>query len=164
MTLGHHPHRLAAELTRPDLVALVTTGLGYKTRMPTLAAVIARAQLRALPARMAAAETNLARLTEILHNGAPVRTPPIGDGSVRGWYGTPLIVTESVADPDMLYAACQAEHVPVRRLYDDWLSSPLLRNPARCCRACFRTSGIARGHHPTPTAFPTTPRPAGKPC
>jgi dTDP-4-amino-4,6-dideoxygalactose transaminase len=131
MTVGHHPHRLTAELTQPDLLTLATTGLGYKTRMPTLAAVIARAQLAGLPARMAAADTNLAHLTEILDsNGAPVRTPPIGAGSVRGWYGTPLIVTEPVADPDQLYAACQAASVPVRRLYDDWLSSPLLRNPA----------------------------------
>jgi len=131
MTVGHHPHRLAAELTQPDLLALATTGLGYKTRMPTLAAVIARAQLAGLPARMAAAETNLARLTEVLDsNAAPVHTLPIADGSVRGWYGTPLIVTAPVADPDHLYAACQAASVPVRRLYDDWLSSPLLHNPA----------------------------------
>jgi len=131
MTLGHHPHRLAAELSQPDLLALAATGLGYKTRMPTLAAGIARAQLAGLPARMAAADTNLARLTEVLDsNGAPVRIPPIGAGSVRGWYGTPLIIAEPVADPDQLYAACQAAGVPVRRLYDDWLSSPLLHSPA----------------------------------
>jgi dTDP-4-amino-4,6-dideoxygalactose transaminase len=154
LTLGHHPHRLAAELTEPDLLALATTGLGYKTRMPALAAVIARAQLRALPGRMAAAETNLAYLTGILHDtGAPIRTPPIGAGSVRGWYGTPLIVTQPVADPDALHAACQAARLPVRRLYDDWLSSPLLRSPA-LLRGVFPHLRNTPWTPPDPDAFP----------
>jgi hypothetical protein len=77
---------------------------------------------------------------------------------VRGWYGTPLIVTEPVADPEQLYAACQAEHVPIRRLYDDWLSTPLLRNPT-LLHGLFPHLRHSPWTPPDPTAFPTTPGP-----
>lgn len=130
LTLGHHPHRLAAELTDPTLLPLATTGLGYKTRMPALAAAIAGAHLHGLAARMAASEANLTSLLEVLHaHAAPITTPPVADGSVRGWYGTPLIITQPVDDPAALLAACTAADLPVRRLYDDWPSSPLLQTP-----------------------------------
>jgi len=130
LTLGHHPHRLRAELTDPALHALESTGLGYKTRMPALAAAIATAQLRRLTDRMAASEANLTALLEVLNaHDAPVTTPPLADGSVRGWYGTPLLITRPVADPGATFAACTAAGAPVRQLYDDWLSSPLLQDP-----------------------------------
>jgi perosamine synthetase len=86
MLLGHHPHRLTAELTDPDLLALAGTGLGGKTRMPAIAAAIAAANLAGLPARMAAAETNLRMLHEQLTaGGAPITLPAVGAGS--GWAG-----------------------------------------------------------------------------
>ncbi|MFC0532063.1 DegT/DnrJ/EryC1/StrS family aminotransferase [Phytohabitans kaempferiae] len=131
LTLGHHPHRLAAELTDPALRPLTSTGLGYKTRMPTVAAAIASVQLRRLADRMAASETNFARLLDVLHaHAAPITTPLVAAGSTRGWYGTPLIITEPVPNPAALFAACTAAGVPVRPLYEDWLSSPLLQDPA----------------------------------
>jgi dTDP-4-amino-4,6-dideoxygalactose transaminase len=130
LTLGHHPHRLIAELTDPALGDLASTGLGYKTRMPAMAAAVARVQLRSLAARMAASDANLNRLLEVLRShGAPVSAPCLADESVRGWYGTPLIVTEPVADADALFAACTSAGIPLRPLYDDWLSSPLLQSP-----------------------------------
>ena len=131
LTLGHHPHRLTAELTDPALQLLASTGLGYKTRMPAVAAAIAAVQLRRLTTRAAASETNLAHLLQTLRTHAvPATVPPMADGSKRGWYATPLIITEPVADPAALFDACRAAGVPVRPLYDDWLSSPLLQQPA----------------------------------
>jgi dTDP-4-amino-4,6-dideoxygalactose transaminase len=52
MTLGHHPLRLADELTDPDLLPLTEAAASYKFRMPALAAVIALQQLRSLPEQM----------------------------------------------------------------------------------------------------------------
>ncbi|RSM59703.1 hypothetical protein DMB66_26950 [Actinoplanes sp. ATCC 53533] len=154
MTVGHHPHRLAAELTQPDLLALTSTGLGYKTRMPTLAAAIAHTQLRALPARAVAAESNLAELTTALAaTGAPIGAPVLAPGSVRGWYGTPLIISEPVTDPDTLYDALTAARLPVRRLYDDWLTSPLLADPA-LLRSAFPHLRHTPWTAPDPHAFP----------
>lgn len=130
LTLGHHPHRLKAELTLLELLPLVETGAAYKYRIPAVAAAIAREQLRGLPQRMAAAETNLATLRHIVQtNDLPVAFPAVGDGSVRGWYGTPLIVTDPVSAPEALFDACVTEGLPLRALYPDWLRTPLLQRP-----------------------------------
>ncbi|GAA4471828.1 DegT/DnrJ/EryC1/StrS family aminotransferase [Phytohabitans houttuyneae] len=154
LTLGHHPHRLAAELTDPSLQPLASTGLGYKTRMPAVAAAIATAQLRRLEDRMAASETNLAHLLDVLHaHAAPITAPLMADGSTRGWYGTPLIVTEPVTDPAALFAVCTAAGVPVRPLYDDWLSSPLLQDPA-LLREAFPQVRHTGWRPPDPHALP----------
>jgi len=154
LTVGHHPHRLRAELTDPALLPLAATGLGYKTRMPVLAAAIAGAHLRGLAARMAASDANLTSLREVLHaHAAPVAPPPLADGSVRGWYGTPMIVTQPVGDPAALFAACTAAALPVRRVYDDWLSSPLLQTPA-LLRDRFPHLRHAKWTTPDPQALP----------
>jgi dTDP-4-amino-4,6-dideoxygalactose transaminase len=131
LTLGHHPHRLATELTDPALRDLAGTGLGYKTRMPTMAATVARVQLQRLATRMAASDANLHLLLDVLHaHAAPITAPRLADGSVHGWYGTPLIITDPVPDPAALFTACTAAAIPVRAMYDDWRSSPLLQTPA----------------------------------
>jgi dTDP-4-amino-4,6-dideoxygalactose transaminase len=154
LTLGHHPHRLTAELTDPALQPLASTGLGYKTRMPTVAAAIATVQLRRLATRMAASETNLARLLDVLHShAAPITTPAVADHSRHGWYGTPLIITRPVADPAALFAACTAAGVPVRPLYDDWLSSPLLQDPV-LLREAFPHVRHTGWRLPVPHALP----------
>lgn len=129
LVLGHHPHRLEKELTLKELTPLASTGCGYQFRMPALAAVIAREQLRHLPVRMAAAETNLAHLQTVLrHHRAPLTIPALGEGTVRGWYGTPLIVTEPVPDPEALMDAALAASIPLRRPYTDWLRTPLFHD------------------------------------
>ena len=63
MTVGHHPFRLAAELTDPRLLPLAPAAASYKYRIPALSAVIATEQLKTLPGRMSASEHNLAHLT-----------------------------------------------------------------------------------------------------
>lgn len=130
LTLGHHPARLAAELTLPDLQPFATTGAAYKYRMPALSAVIARQQLRSLPNRMLAAEQNLATLRKALEEyDVPIAWPAIGELSVRGWYGTPLTISVRVPDPEELSKRCKAAGVPVRSLYEDWTQAPLFQRP-----------------------------------
>ncbi|GAA1439108.1 DegT/DnrJ/EryC1/StrS family aminotransferase [Nocardiopsis tropica] len=130
MVVGHHPHRLAAELSSSDLLALAETGMAHKFRMPALSAAIAREQLRGLPERSAAASANLATLLGVLdHHAAPITVPALDEGSVRGWYGTPLIITEPVTDPTELFQRVTDAGVPLRALYPDWAASPLLRDP-----------------------------------
>ncbi|WP_329080133.1 DegT/DnrJ/EryC1/StrS family aminotransferase [Streptosporangium sp. NBC_01469] len=130
LTLGHHPHRLAAELSLPDLLPLVDAGALYKFRMPALSAVIALQQLRTLPERMAASEENLTTLLQIIDgHSLPVTVPTVGSGSVRGWYGTPLTITRTVTDPEALRTTCMAEGIPLRLPYLDWLTTPLLQQP-----------------------------------
>ncbi|MFG2841678.1 DegT/DnrJ/EryC1/StrS family aminotransferase [Kitasatospora sp. NPDC048296] len=130
LTLGHHPARLAAELTLPELQPFATTGAAYKYRMPALSAVIARQQLRSLPDRMLAAEQNLATLRKALEEyDVPVAWPAIGELSVRGWYGTPLTISARVPDPAELSKRFKAAGVPVRSLYEDWTQAPLLQRP-----------------------------------
>lgn len=129
MTLGHHPHRLTAELTEHPLLGLIETGASYKFRIHPLAAVIAHAQLANLGRHMSAAEGNLTILAQALHqHDAPIALPDLTDGCVRGWYGTPLTVTLPVPDPEALATACTAARIPLRPLYPDWLKSPLLQN------------------------------------
>ncbi|MGH3923468.1 MAG: DegT/DnrJ/EryC1/StrS family aminotransferase, partial [Pseudonocardiaceae bacterium] len=130
LTLGHHPHRLGAELTDPDVTAFAGSGASYKFRIPALSAVIAREQLRGLPARNANAEANWRTLHEIITcSKLPIQFPRIAPGSVRGWYGTPLVVTDTIQDPAALFAKCTARGIPLRALYPDWLASPLLQRP-----------------------------------
>jgi len=131
MSLGHHPHRLQAELTLPELVTTADTGAAHKYRMPALSAVIARQQLASLPQRMAASEANLAILRDVLHDhAAPIAVPDPGPGGVRGWYGTPLRLLQPGADAEALHETFAAQGIPVRRIYPDWLASPLLHTPA----------------------------------
>ncbi|MFG2916402.1 DegT/DnrJ/EryC1/StrS family aminotransferase [Kitasatospora sp. NPDC048298] len=135
LTLGHHPAQLAAELTLPELQPLAATGAAYKYRMPALSAVIARQQLRSLPARMLAAEQNLATLRKALEEyDVPVAWPAIGELSVRGWYGTPLTISVRVPDPAELSRRCKAAGVPVRSLYEDWTQAPLFQRPDLAAR------------------------------
>jgi len=130
LTLGHHPARLDAELTVPELRPLAVTGAAYKYRMPALSAAIAREQLRSLPDRMLTAEQNLATLRAALEEyDAPVTWPAIGELSVRGWYGTPLTISARVPDPRELHDQFKAVGVPVRSLYEDWTQAPLIRSP-----------------------------------
>jgi dTDP-4-amino-4,6-dideoxygalactose transaminase len=131
MTVGHHPVRLADELTSPGLLPLAEAAATYKFRMPAVAAVIAREQLRTLPSRMRDSESNLAHLAQLLEDtDLPVVPMPVPDGAVRGWYGTPFTVLEPVADPASLFAQLKAAGLPVRALYADWLTTPLLQEPA----------------------------------
>ncbi|KJK56024.1 DegT/DnrJ/EryC1/StrS family aminotransferase [Saccharothrix sp. ST-888] len=135
LTLGHHPARLAAELTLPGLKPLAATGAAYKYRMPALSAVIARRQLRSLPDRMLAAEQNLSTLRKALEEyDAPVAWPGIGELSVRGWYGTPLTINVRVPDPKTLHEKCRAAGVPLRAQYEDWTQTPLLQRPDLAAR------------------------------
>ncbi|WP_329581957.1 DegT/DnrJ/EryC1/StrS family aminotransferase [Kitasatospora sp. NBC_01250] len=135
LTLGHHPARLATELTLPELRPLADTGAAYKYRMPALSAVIAREQLRSLPDRMLAAEHNLAVLRTALEEfDAPVAWPALGELSVRGWYGTPLTISVRVPDPRKLHEQCKAAGIPVRSLYEDWTQTPLLQRPDLAAR------------------------------
>ncbi|BAJ29286.1 MULTISPECIES: DegT/DnrJ/EryC1/StrS family aminotransferase [Kitasatospora] len=135
LTLGHHPARLAAELTLPDLLPFATTGAAYKYRMPALSAVIARQQLRSLPDRMLAAEQNLATLRKALEEyDVPLAWPEIGELSVRGWYGTPLTINVRVPDPVELSKRFKAAGVPVGSLYEDWTQAPLLQHPDLAAR------------------------------
>ncbi|MFH8387174.1 DegT/DnrJ/EryC1/StrS family aminotransferase [Kitasatospora sp. NPDC018058] len=135
LTLGHHPARLAAELTLPELQPLATTGAAYKYRMPALSAVIALQQLRSLPERMLAAEQNLATLRKVLEEyDAPITWPAIGELSVRGWYGTPLTISVRVPDPAELGKRFKAAGVPVRSLYEDWTQVPLFQRPDLAAR------------------------------
>ncbi|MGW3227292.1 DegT/DnrJ/EryC1/StrS family aminotransferase [Kitasatospora sp. NPDC001095] len=128
LTLGHHPARLADELTLPELKPLADTGAAYKYRMPALSAVIARQQLRSLPDRMRAAEQNLATLRQALEEyDAPIAWPEIGELSVRGWYGTPLTINVHVPDPKTLHEKCRAAGIPVRAQYEDWTQTSLLQ-------------------------------------
>jgi perosamine synthetase len=155
LTLGHHPHRLDVELTDPALRLLAETGAGYKYRIHPLAAAIARANLRHLPERMAAAEANLAHLLDVLAaHDAPITVPSLDADSVRGWYGTPLTVTEPVPDPAALYTACTAAGISLRPLYPDWLRSPLLKTPAVLHRFWPHVKHTPYTV-PVPDAFPT---------
>ncbi|MEU9168532.1 DegT/DnrJ/EryC1/StrS family aminotransferase [Streptomyces sp. NPDC048420] len=130
LTLGHHPHRLQAELSLPDLRPLAQTGAGYKFRMPVLSALIAREQLRTLAERACVAETNLAVLTSTLADRkAPITAPELADGTRRGWYGTPLTVTEPLSEPQALRAAAASAGIPLRPMYDDWVKAPLFQQP-----------------------------------
>lgn len=135
LTLGHHPARLAAELTLPELKPFATTGAAYTYRMPALSAVIARQQLRSLPDRMLAAEQNLLALREALEEyDAPIAWPEIGELSVRGWYGTPLTIGVRVPDPAELSKRFKAAGIPVRSLYEDWTQAPLFQRPDLAAR------------------------------
>ncbi|MFE3198510.1 DegT/DnrJ/EryC1/StrS family aminotransferase [Embleya sp. NPDC059237] len=131
MTLGHHPHRFAGELRGPDLLGLIDTGAAYKYRIHPLAAGIAQVQLGKLGHRMAMADLNLTALRRALADlRAPLAVTELDEGSVRGWYGTPLTVTVDVPDAQALADGCTAAGVPLRRLYPDWLRAPLLQDPA----------------------------------
>jgi len=131
MTLGHHPHRFAGELHDTDLLGLADTGAAYKYRIHPLAAGIAHVQLGKLGHRMSMAGLNLTTLRQALADlQAPVAVAELDEGSVRGWYGTPLTVTVDVPDPQALAQACMAAGLPLRRLYPDWLQAPLLREPS----------------------------------
>jgi dTDP-4-amino-4,6-dideoxygalactose transaminase len=142
MTVGHHPFRLAAELTDPRLLPLAPAAASYKYRIPALSAVIATEQLKALPGRMSASEANLAHLTCLIQaSGIPLRPVPLPEDSVRGWYGAPFTLPEPAADPDALTAACKQAGLPVRALYTDWLSTPLLQEPALTERYWPHTRG-----------------------
>ncbi|GIG63170.1 hypothetical protein Lfu02_75420 [Longispora fulva] len=152
MTLGHHPRRLADELTEPDLLPLAVTGVAYKFRIHPLAAAIAAAQLLSVPQRMADSENNLAVLLEALAgHGAPVTAPVLAEGTVRGWYGTPLWCQPKVTDHLELRRVLKNEGVPLRDLYEDWLTSPVLHNED-LFRAFFPA---ATGYRPPdPAEFP----------
>lgn len=131
MTVGHHPFRLAAELTDPRLLPLAPAAASYKYRIPALSAVIATEQLKTLPDRMSSSERNLGHLTHLLQaHDVPLRPLPLPEDSVRGWYGAPFTLPEPVTDPDSLTSACKQARLPVRALYTDWLSTPLLQEPA----------------------------------
>lgn len=131
LTVGHHPFRLAAELTDPDLTPLALAGASYKYRIPALSAVIAREQLRTLAERMKAAEANLAHLIDAIEeDGLPLRPVAVPDGSVRGWYGAAFTVMKPLTAPAGLFTTCKQRGIPVRALYPDWLSVPLLQQPA----------------------------------
>lgn len=131
MTVGHHPYRLAAELTGPDLLPLATAAASYKYRIPAVAAVIAAEQLKTLPERMTASETNLAHLVHLIDTqDLPLRPVPLPADSKRGWYGTPFTLREPVTDMGAFTAACRQVGLPIRALYHDWLSTPLLQQPA----------------------------------
>src|SRR5260370_14793673 len=107
MTVGHHPFRLAAELTDPRLLPLAPAAASYKYRIPALSAVIATGQLKALPARMSSSERNLAHLTCLIQaRGIPLRPVMLPEDSVRGWYGAPFTLPDPAADPGPLTAAC----------------------------------------------------------
>lgn len=135
LTLGHHPARLATELTMPSLKPLDATGAAYKYRMPALSAVIAREQLRALPARMRASEQNLAVLRHLLdERDVPIAWPTVDERSVRGWYGTPMTITTPLSDPADLHTRLKTVGVPVRSLYEDWTQTPLLQQPDLAAR------------------------------
>lgn len=96
-----------------------------------MSAVIAREQLKSLPSRMKDSETNLAHLTQLINDTDLPLTPiPVPADSVRGWYGTPFTVSTPVTDPAALLAACKTAGLPVRALYPDWLTTPLLTEPA----------------------------------
>ena len=128
MTVGHHPHRLANELTDPRLLALSAAGASYKHRMPALAAVIARHELLSLTERNAAAEANWQVLRDrVERQGLPIAFPPINAGSRRGWYGTPLLLQDR-HNTVALHTACLDAEIPVRSQYPDWLATPLLRD------------------------------------
>jgi perosamine synthetase len=130
LTVGHHPARLAAELTQPDLLPLAGTGASYKYRMPAISAVIAREQLRTLDARMKISADNHAHLTQLITDaGLPLTPAPVAAGTIRGWYGTPFTLLEPAARPAALFTACKAAGLPVRALYPDWLATPLLQEP-----------------------------------
>lgn len=149
LTLGHHPARLAAELTLPELRPLADTGAAYKYRMPALSAAIAREQLRSLPDRMLAAEQNLTVLRKALEEfDAPVVWPSIGELSVRGWYGTPLMISVRVPNPRALNERCKAAGIPIRSLYEDWTQTPLLQRPDLAARYWPH---LASSHYRPPT-------------
>lgn len=153
LTLGHHPHRLAAELTHPELTAYADAGASYKFRMPALAAVIGHVQLRGLPDRMRAAEHNLAHLTaRLAATDTPLTLVPTPPGSVRGWYGTPFAVRQPVRDPAALAWRCADAGLPIRNLYPDWTATGLLQDPDRVRRFWPHMGGRwqppARGQFP----------------
>ncbi|MGR7000738.1 DegT/DnrJ/EryC1/StrS family aminotransferase [Yinghuangia aomiensis] len=132
LTLGHHPARLAAELTHPHLAAYTDAGASHKFRMPTVAAAVARVQLAGLHTRMRVAEDNLAHLTGLLAAAdTPLVPTPIPAQSVRGWYGTCFTVLRPVPSPGALVARCTDAGIPVRALYLDWLTTGLLQDPER---------------------------------
>lgn len=127
LTLGHHPHRLGAELTDPDLAPFAAAGASYKFRIPALAAVIAREQLRGLSTRNANADANWQTFRDVVTRAdLPILFPSIAPRSKRGWYGTPLLVTDTVRDPDALFTDCTTRGIPLRKPYPDWLATPLL--------------------------------------
>lgn len=153
MTLGHHPVRLAAELTDPDLLPLAAAAGSYKYRIHGLAAVIAAEQLKTLPDRMQASETNLAHLMHLIGNrDLPLRPVALPTDSKRGWYGTPFTLLEPVTDMGSLTSACKQIGLPVRALYTDWLSTPLLQEPALIER--YWPHMRCRWNPPNPNDFP----------
>jgi perosamine synthetase len=152
MTVGHHPHRLAAELTGPDTAILAAAGASWKYRMPALNAVIGVEQLRRLPKRAAACAANYKVLAGVIRSaGLPIRLPPVDAGSVRGWYGTPIEFIEPVTDPHALRRALNAEGIPVRAAYDDWITTPILADQELAAR--FWPSA-RRYHPPEPGSLP----------
>lgn len=157
LTLGHHPARLAAELTHPDLTPYDDAGASYKFRMPALSAVIGHAQLQTLGSRMRAAEQNLAHLTALLAAAdTPLASVPTPAGSVRGWYGTPFTVVQRVDYPAALARRCADAGLPIRTLYPDWTSTGLLQDPDRIAHFWPHTGG--RWQPPMPGQFPNYER------
>ena len=131
MTVGHHPYRLAAELTDPKFLPLAQAAASYKYRIHPLAAVIATAQLKTLAARMIASQANLDHLAGLIADSdVPLRPLPLPEQSARGWYGAPFTLPGPVTDPAALTAACKQAGIPARALYADWLTTPLLQDPA----------------------------------
>ncbi len=153
LTIGHHPARLAAELTQPDLLPLAGTGASYKYRMPAVSAVIASEQLRTLDVRMKNSEDNHAHLTQLIADaGLPLAPAHVAAGTIRGWYGTPFTLLQPAAGPTALFTACKAAGLPVRALYPDWLTTPLLQVPALIERYWPHMRG--RWAIPDPRDFP----------
>jgi hypothetical protein len=79
---------------------------------------------------MSASERNLRHLTHLIQAyDIPLRPLPLPENCARGWYGTPFSLPEPVTDPDTMTTACKQAGLPVRALYADWLSAPLLQEP-----------------------------------
>jgi dTDP-4-amino-4,6-dideoxygalactose transaminase len=117
---GHHPARLQSCLTTEEYKPYAATGLGYKYRMPSMSAALARAQLPMLDlwnqARIANANRLITRLQEI----KGVRPPVIPDNAVHTFY---MFAMKYVAaelgglSRQTFIAAAAAEGIPVLANY-----------------------------------------------
>jgi len=128
---GHHGARLSATMSLREVRPFAQGGGAWTYRISPIAAAIATAQLRKLPTLNAARQANFDRLRARIRKFPFLAWPRLAPGSVRSWYGTPVLFDEAKAgiSRDTFVKACAAEGMAIGgEGYCDWSQIPLFQD------------------------------------